>query len=263
METQIQYDRIRNAILSGLVSLNLNIGTCTWHPAPRQSVIIHIASLNKKGCRTFYRVFRAKANYRVNTSEIEDKWHAQLNSTLSVTFWDNAWRLHASIKDNNQLKWLECQILRNSLFTNNRVSKFKNISDRCDLCGHHAETPLTLFTQCPLVQVFWAELKDYLAYFSITLPITRLQVLFGIHSETFDSIKNITILIGKRVIWVSKFKKIAPSINSFKKYLKDYLIVLSYCHSIKNTSSVFEDQWGSISWILAGHHGPQLPPRDE
>ena len=261
--TQIQYDRIRNAILSALVSLNLNLGTCTWHPAPRQSVIIQIASLNKKGCRAFSRVLRAKANYNENTSEIEEKWHAQLNSTLSVTFWDNAWRLHASIKDNNQFKWLECQILRNSLFTNNRVSKFKNISDRCDLCGQHVETPLTLFTQCPMVLSFWSEVKDYLAYFSITLPIARLQILFGIHSETFDSTNNIIILIGKRVIWVSKFQKIPPSINLFKKYLKDYLIVLSYCHSIKNTRSVFEDQWGTISWILAGHHGPQLPPRHD
>ena len=68
---------------------------CTCHPAPRQSVIIQIASLNKKGCRAFSRVLRAKANYRENTSEIEEKWHAQLNSTLSVTFRDNAWRWHA------------------------------------------------------------------------------------------------------------------------------------------------------------------------
>ena len=116
--------------------------------------------------------------------------------------------------------------------------------------------PLTLFTQCPLVLTFWSEVKDYLAYFFITLPIARLQILFGIHSETFDSTNNIIILIGKRVIWVSKFQKIPPSINLFKKYLKDYLIVLSYCHSIKNTRSVFEDQWGTIFWILAGHHGP-------
>ena len=112
------------AIQAGLASLNLNLGVCVWHPPPRQSNIISIANQHKKGCRAFYMILRAKANLDRSVRRIEEKWHAQLDTNLSVNFWNNAWRLHASMQL-NQLKWLQCQILRNCLFTNNRVSKFK------------------------------------------------------------------------------------------------------------------------------------------
>ena len=161
--TQSQLDAIHHAIQSGLKALNLNIGQCDWHPAPKQPNIVDIANLNTKGCRAFYRIFRARANFRENTTKIENKWQEWLNATLSVTFWNNAWRLHASMQFNNQLKWLQCQILRNCLFTNSRVSKFQSwVSDRCDLCGLHVEEPLTLFTLCPKVVQFWSDIRKYL-----------------------------------------------------------------------------------------------------
>ena len=157
--TEPQLTRIHDAIVSGVASLNLNLGKCAWHQLPRQSIIIHVASQNKKGCRAFYRIFRAKVNDKSNTSRIEEKWHLQLGSTLSVTFWDNAWRLHASIKDTNQSKWLQCQILRNCTYTNNRVSKFKtDVSDQCDFCGLHVENALTLFSSCNLTKQFFQKL---------------------------------------------------------------------------------------------------------
>ena len=71
--TQPQLDRIHNAINTGITSLNLNLGRCIWHQSPRQSVIINIDALNKKGCRAFYRTFRARANHKDNTSKIEQK----------------------------------------------------------------------------------------------------------------------------------------------------------------------------------------------
>ena len=262
--TQLQHGRILNAITSGLASLNINLGQCTWHAAPRQSIIIQIATQNKKGCRAFYRTFRARQNLRTDTTKIEEKWHLQLNSNLSITYWDNAWKLHASIKDNNQLKWIQCQILRNCIYTNNRVSKFKNwISDQCDFCGLHVENSLTLFHSCNFSQKFWAEVKYYLLDFTHTLPLSRLQILFGIHDESFDSISNTAILLGKRVIWASKHKKILPTLQHFKKSLKDYLVLLCYCHRIKNTSQIFHDQWGDIFRVLASQDGTQLPPEDD
>ena len=132
-----------------------------------------------------------------------------------------------------------------------------------DLCNLHIENPMTLFSQCPQVQVFWSDIRQYLEYFGHELAITRLQILFGVHTESYDSVKNISILVGKRTIWISKFKKISPTLDLFKYYLKDYLIILRFCHCIKNTSAAFNDQWGNCFWHLQGHQGPQLPPRDE
>ena len=126
------------------------------------------------------------------------------------------------------------------------------------------ENPLTLFTECPVVKVFWFAVKQYLDHLDHDLPTGRLQILFGIHTETFDSVKNIAILIGKRTIWISKFKKNPPCIEHFKNNLKDYLIILRFSHCLNNTSStVFNDQWGRFFWLLQGYHGPQLPAGDE
>ena len=258
-----QLESYQNAILAGLASLNLNIGNCTWHPEPRQSITIQIACRNIKGCRGFYNTFRAKLNHRGDTTHIENKWHTVLGTNLSVDFWDKSWRLHASIKDNNFAKWIQCQILRNSLFTNNRVAKFKpSVSDQCDFCAEHVENPYTLFWLCRYTQQFWTEVQLYLLDFNLNLPHSRLPILFGIQSEGYDSVLNTIILLGKRFIWASKQKKVLPNLEHFKNLLKDYLYVLRVCHTITNTTNLFDDQWGRIVLNLAGQDATEVPPTD-
>ena len=251
--TQNQLDRIHNAINSGRLSLNLNLGLCSWHPEPRQPITIQIASSKKKGCKNFYNILRARQNDRGDPPKHEAKWHTLLGNQLSVTFWDNAWKLHASIRENNHFKWIECQILRNSIYTNNRVAKFKHdVSDQCDLCGEHVENALTLFTQCQISVNFWAEIRSYLLNFAINLPTSRLQLLFGKLDEGYDSQINTIIMIGKRVIWTSKYKKNIPTISHFKASLKDYLVLLKVCKTVTNCVDQITDQWGAILCNLIG-----------
>jgi hypothetical protein len=78
------------------------------------------------------------------------------------------------------------------------------------------------------------------------LPTTRLQILFGVLDENFDSKANTFIMIGKRQIWASKQKKIQPNISHFKASLKDYLVILKMCKTIINQCNQFNDQWGNI-----------------
>ena len=78
------------------------------------------------------------------------------------------------------------------------------------------------------------------------LPTTRLPILFGVLDENFDSKVNNFIMIGKRVIWASKHKKIQPNISHFKASLKDYLVILKMCKTIINQCNQFNDQWGNI-----------------
>ena len=258
--SQPQLTRLQNAVRNGIQSLNLNLGRCTWQAEPKQSILIHIATQNKKGCRSFYNVFRSHPNQKSNTSKIEEKWHATLGSTMSVNFWNNSWKLQASIKNNNFAKWLQCQILRGCLFTNNRVAKFKpHVSDQCDFCAQHVETPYTLFYQCPHTQTFWSDVKTFLTNFQIDLSVSRLHILFGIHDQPYDSVQNSIILLGKRFIWASKHKKLLPNLSYFKKSLKDYLYVLGVCHTLDHTRASFDDQWGRILNNLAGQDAALLP----
>ena len=251
--SQFHLNRIHSALNSGRNLLNLNIGQCNWHQQPRQSALIQIAFTKLKGCRAFYNIFRAKANDKTTLAKCETKWHNLLTTNLSVTFWDRAWKLQASIKENNPFKWMQCQILRASIFTNNRVSKFKpDVTDQCDLCNLHTENALTLFMQCNVSLDLWASVRTYFQTLNTNVPTSRLQILFGVLDEKFDSTQNTIIMIGKRVIWASKHRKDKPKINHFKATLKDYLIVLKICKTITNLCNQFNDQWGNILLDLLG-----------
>ena len=256
--TQHKLDVLHAAIRAGLASLNINLSKCTWHQEPRQSLIIQIASRNLKGCRGFYNTFRARANYRTDTTKFENKWHEKLGCVLSVPFWDKCWKLHASTKYNNQFKWLQCQILRGSLYTNHRVAKFKaNVLDTCDFCGLHSEQPLALFVTCQCSHQFWGEVCDYFLNFGILIPMSRLKVLFGVLDQPYDSTVNTVIMIGKQAIWACKQRKSIPNLTYFKNSLKDYLIVLKYCSNMNNTCLVFNDQWAVVlSSLTARQDGP-------
>ena len=139
------------------------------------------------------------------------------------------------------------------------MAKFNtNVTDSCDFCGLHTENSLSLFFTCDHTQHFWAGVCNYFLDFTIPFPMSRLQILFGVLDEPFDSHKNTAIMIGKLVIWACKFKKIIPNINFYKRSLRDYLVLLRYCHIMKNTINVFNDQWGEVFLNLAGEDGPQL-----
>ena len=71
-------------------------------------------------------------------------------------------------------------------------------------------------------------------------------------------------MIGKRVIWASKFKKNLPTLIIFKTTLRDYLVLLKMCHSFQQTSNLFNDQWGEVfSDLLGQQHVPQLQDPDD
>ena len=261
-----QLTKIHNAIGSALVNLNFNLGKADWHDQPRQSLVIQIATKHKKGCRPFYNVFRARKNERSDTTKSEDKWHEQLDNILSVDFWNDTLKLNASINNNNFAKWLQYQIVRNSIFTNNRVSKFKsNVSEKCDLCSLSTENAFHLFYQCHLVQQFWVQVKLYLLDFDHYLPVTRLPILFGIHDQDYNSVLNTIILLGKRVIWTCKKNKNPPKLSHFKNSLLDYLKILKVSQVLQNSSLVFEAQWGIILFSLQNQDVPcsQLPDPNE
>ena len=57
-----------------------------------------------------------------------------------------------------------------------------------------------------LLHIGMEHFRQYFEYFDHNIPTGRLQVLFGIHTEPYDSVKNIAFLIGKRTIWISKFR---------------------------------------------------------
>ena len=142
----VYLNKIHQAITSAANDLNFNLGRAEWHCEPRQSIIIRLAQKQISGCRPFYNVLRARSNERGDNTRSEDKWHEQLNTVLSIDFWNSALRLNSNHKNDNFAKWLQFQLIRNTIFTNDRVSKFKpNVTEKCELCDLETENALHLF----------------------------------------------------------------------------------------------------------------------
>ena len=95
------YSAIVNSISRAVTKLNTNWGSLEVHGAPRQSILTAIACRAKKGCSKYYRLLLCRTVEGRSSSKQEDKWHQELGSTLSVTFWDKCWSQVHSIKNNN------------------------------------------------------------------------------------------------------------------------------------------------------------------
>ena len=115
-----------------------------------------------------------------------------METNFGLQFWNNSYALTAEIKNDNRLKWLQYQIVRNSLFTNHKVSKFNpNIFPYCRNCFSIEKTGHLMWI-CAQVQDFWREIKLFLETFQITPEITSKVVLFGYHKESINSIAKLS-----------------------------------------------------------------------
>ena len=200
-----------------------------------------------------------------NNSKQENKWHAELNSILSVPFWDACHFFVDRIRNNNEIKYFQYLIIRNSLKTNSIVSHFVAVvPETCSFGCQVPETISHLFWHCQISTAFWSDLTNFVTN-TLHLPIvfTRNEVLFGDHHQLVDSIKNTVMLIGKRFIWMSKFRHLNPTLLNFVKYLLQYLDTQKMIYTIKGSVNLFDDQWGNTVNRLTDFLAENEPPRAE
>ena len=201
-------------------------------------------------------------------SSREQKWHLELNTRFSVIFWDSVRKLCASICNENSIKWLQFQIIRNSLQTNYIVSHFvNNVGPQCKFCQNSAEVVSHLYWTCLVVSGFLNDIFDYITGGGFAFRPTKYQFLFGFLDEKFDSPKNYITLALKKFIWINKFKmEVNLSIVGFVNYFTCMLKDLKRLYDLKEKSAEF-NVWGNLLVLfpvadLEVHHGqppPQVP----
>ena len=116
---------------------------------PSQPLLVNIASSSKRGCSFYYKTLYKKKILNNKIHLRESKWHDEINGFLSLDFWQNSYRLVDELKFENKIKWLQFQIVRGCLQTNNTVHHFKpNVSPLWYYCGTINERILHLFFSC-------------------------------------------------------------------------------------------------------------------
>ena len=171
----------------------------------------------------------------------ENKWHIELGRTFSLIYWSKIYQFVANIKNDNRLKWMQFQIVRNCQFTNIRVNKFTpNVSPLCSYCKEAPELISHLYYYCPIVLNFWQDLRNFFSNFGVTIPIKDTLILFGYHEENSWSVVNTSILWAKHYIWVNKFKNTHLSLIAFKEILRTRVKELKeMCEYIQTIVNIF------------------------
>ena len=145
------------------------------------------------------------------------------------------------------MKWLQFQILRNSLQTNVIVSHFKNnVNPACQYCQTSDETISHLFWFCPIVSEFLVDIFALICSTGLTFTPSREQFVFGYLDQAYNTPRNYLVLILKKFIWSSKFKSVGYlSIVGFKNYLGIVLCDLKLLYDIKGKSAEF-NMWNDL-----------------
>ena len=250
--TNAMYTPVINSLNRALTKLDINWGNITMHPAPRQSVLISVATKTKKGSSAYYKLLMCRKIQRRDTSRQETRWHTELGLLLSIKYWDSCWHDVHDIK-NNELKYFQYQVVRGNLKTNAVVSHFVPlVQETCSFPGcNEREIISHLMWDCQTIQTFWRNLSLFFTNtFHTPIFFEKLTVLFGLQNQLMSSVTNTVILVGKKYIWQEKFRNLAPNVDNFCKYLKQFLRTEKVAHTMKNNLVSFENEWGAIITLL-------------
>ena len=220
---------------------------------PQKPLLIDLALLTNKGCRPYYLLLQTKNILKNRIYKRENKWHEELGCLFSINFWNSTRKLCKEIFLDNKLKWLQFQIIRNSLQTNFIVSHFKaNVTNKCQYCLEWDELISHLFGTCRIVKTFFDQLIVYFSGLNIDFAANKVQILFGFQDKDITHPKNLFLLIFKRYVWITKFRDCNLNIIGFKSLFKTYVVDLKYILSIKKEHDKFEE-WNTIDNALNQH----------
>ena len=193
-----KYIEIRYVIKLAIQKLKISINRLYPAYYPQKPFLIDLVLLSNKGCQPYYSLLRKKFTLSNNIYKRENKWHEELGSIFSVGFWNSTRKLCSCIDFDNKLKWLQYQVIRNSLQTNFIVSHFKaNISSKCGYCQESDELISHIFWTCRVVKTFFAEIIAYFAGINIDFSPSRTELLFGFHNQELTHPKNLISLVFK------------------------------------------------------------------
>ena len=245
------YIEMRFIIKLALQKLKLPLHKVAHAIQPSKPLLIDIALGTSKGCSFYYKIIRNFKNISTNMAKREQKWHTELNTQFSITFWERARKLCASINFENPLKWLQFQIIRNSLQTNLIVSHFvRNVNSQCYYCQIDPETISHLYWFCRIVKNFICEICVFICNSGIDFNPTRNEFLFGYLDKDYNTPKNYLTLWMKKFIWKCKFKEDKSlSVTGFKNYLLLVLSDLKKIYEKNNKPAKFVD-WNDLYMLL-------------
>ena len=217
---------------------------------PNRPLIIEISAMTMKGCAKYSQLLNYKSNISNKVYRRDERWHQELQLIYSTNFWEKTRILCASMLYENPVKWLQYQIIRNSLQTNYIVSHFKaSVSPLCTFCQSNDEKISHLFWLCPKTSEFLEEVFELVNSTDLHFSPNMSEFLFGyLNKDSNDPVNYISLHL-KKFIWTSKFRNKVLNFVGFRYYFKNVLTELKVLLEIREKKNNF-NVWVELYNVL-------------
>ena len=193
---------------------------------PHIPIYAELFSLSSKGCSQWAKLIHRQRTPNIIANEL--KMAERFDILAGEERWKEAYHQNKMIKYGNNIRWLNCQIMRGSLATNRYLSKAKiKESDLCTFCKQESETIEHLFWSCRVVNSFLLQSNTELSLrgldtdmlFITTNNFFKEIMLLGDNRPLIPPETPYLIDQLKRFIWICRCRNKLPNWPGLRNYL--------------------------------------------
>lgn len=154
------------------------------------------------------------------------KWNDWLPGGLELEEWRDSFKLMYQTMHSTKTLIVQFKILHNIIATKEKLFQWgMSDTDVCSSCNEDIETLPHLLVECEVVKIFWNDLKYWLQEKTdILIHLTMQEIILGLQNENLH-LFNCVYLLAKQYLYMCSLKNMFPQLNSFKKYVSEFLNV--------------------------------------
>jgi endonuclease/exonuclease/phosphatase family metal-dependent hydrolase len=202
--------------------------------------------LEEISTKDIYQYILDKDKIKPPTSQ--NRW-IELYDDMDVdeNFWKLIYETPFTLSKNSKVLMVQYKLIHRILAVNHNLKKWKRIDNSaCKLCGDEDTIEHFIF-HCPDSTILWTSImKWWKSEFEFSIPISILEVLFGIPNEINDkhiNLLNVVILHAKYYIYYAKKKEEKIDLYNYLLALKLELKLKKNYYKENNKINIFNDKW--------------------
>ena len=170
----------------------------------------------------FFKCLTYQKRQSFNWNKQKAHWENILGKSYEDAEWFKIIDSLRDIKNNNYHKEHQLQIIRNNIFTNERLAHHvQGITKYWDYYTDKIEDVLHHVYECPKSHYVWKKLETILNHAGETIFIDKEHAIFGFPDLNPNNPVNTMILFTKRFLYTCKFSEVNPNVNTILRQVKE------------------------------------------
>ena len=239
----LEYYGVASAIRCAFKTLKLRLPD-----DPNPKYVLALLNSSKKPSQLAYQIYRDKKCTCPEKSQA--KWLRDCESEDALNFnWRSIYLLPWKCTLSTKLRNFQFKFLHRRIATNSFLFKIKfSDTDLCCFCQNAQETLIHLFWDCPVTNVFWKNIQNFLISVNLiqTSRVLRKTVCLGLDEEKGEILVNHCLLLARYYIFSCKFNNTKPLILEYLYQIKSNLQLEKQISVTIGMQKAFEKKWHKI-----------------